>query len=202
MARSLPIDSHSALCVALDVRSIALSDKQFDLLCRDNRELRFELSADGELIIMSPTFSGTGWRESKINQRLANWAEKDGTGISFGSSTGFTLPNRAKRSPDASWILRNRWERLTLKQQEREFSPICPDFVVELRSPTDQLTRLKRKMLEYIDNGARLGWLLDPIGKRVYIYRTGCEMEALNDPKLLSGETVLTGFQFNFHEIL
>jgi len=184
----------------LNMESVQLTDEQFYSICGDNPDLRFELTAGRELVIMSPTGSKTGNRNSKINQRLANWADADGSGVCFDSSAGFTLPNGAKRSPDAAWIKRERWEALTETQQD-EFAPICPDFVVELRSPTDTLGDLQNKMLEYIENGARLGWLFDPPTKRVYVYRLGQPVECLEDPSSLSGEPVLPAFVFEPNEI-
>ncbi len=149
---------------------------------------------------MTPTGSKTGWRNSKLSQRLANWAETDGTGLSFDSSTGFTLPNGAKRSPDAAWVRFERWEALTREQQEG-FAPLAPDFVAELRSPGDYVSVLQEKMAEYVDNGARLGWLIDPEGKRVYVYRPGQSVECIENPEALSGGPVLPGFVFNVREI-
>ena len=184
----------------LNVESVHLTDEQFYRLCQDNPDLRFELTAQRELVIMSPTGSKTGWRNSKINQRLANWAEEDGTGISFDSSTGFTLPNGAKRSPDAAWMRREVWADLTDQQQE-EFAPVCPVFVIELRSSKDSLAGLQDKMKEYIENGAELGWLFDPKNKRVYIYRPNQPVECLESPSSLSGDSVLRGFVFDPSEI-
>jgi len=149
---------------------------------------------------MPPTGSETGWRDSKLNLRLAVWAETEGTGLTFGSSTGFTLPNGAIRSPDASWIRRERWTALT-KDQRKGFAPLCPDFVAELRSPTDRLSDLQDKMQEYIDNGTRLGWLIDPIDKRVYVYRPSQSVEMLDDPATLSGDPVLPGFVLAVREL-
>jgi len=177
-----------------------LTPEQFALLCQENDDLRFELTAQQELIIMPPTGSETGWRDSRLNSRLEVWAETDGTGLTFGSSTGFTLPNGAIRSPDVSWIQRERWDALT-KEQRVGFAPICPDFVVELRSPTDRLSELQEKMQEYIDNGARLGWLIDPSDKHVYVYRPGQPVEAIDDPITLSGESVLPGFVLRVQEL-
>jgi Uma2 family endonuclease len=184
----------------LNLESVHLTDEQFYRLCQDNPDLRFELTAQRELVIMSPTGSKTGWRNSRINQRLANWAEKDTTGVSFDSSTGFTLPNGAKRSPDAAWARREAWEALTDEQQE-EFSPICPAFVIELRSSKDSLATLHEKMKEYIENGAELGWLFDPENKRVYIYRPNEPVECLENPSLISGDPILAGFVFDPREI-
>jgi Uma2 family endonuclease len=184
----------------LNVESIQLTDEQFHRLCRDNPELQFELTARKELVIMSPTGSKTGWRNSKINQRLANWAEADGTGISFDSSTGFTLPNGAKRSPDAAWVRKEIWEALTDEQQE-EFAPICPEFVIELRSANDDLATLQAKMTEYIENGTHLGWLIDAKNQKVYVYRPEQPVECLESPNSVTGDPVLPQFVFRPSEI-
>jgi Uma2 family endonuclease len=189
-----------SLPIALDIHSVQLSDEQFYQLCSDNRDLRLELTAEGELIIMPPTGSLTGWRNAKINYRLTAWAEADGAGLTFDSSTGFTLANGAKRSPDAAWIKRERWEALTEKEQQG-FAPICPDFVAELRSPDDSLSTLQAKMVEYIENGAQLGLLFDPKTKRVYVYRPGQPVETLEDPEAISGDPILTGFRLNLKDI-
>src|SRR5207247_11401570 len=165
MAHTLSTESDTAFRISLDVRSIHLTEDQFYLLCRDNRDLRLELSAQGELIIMPPIYTDTGWRCSRITRRLDEWAEKDGTGTSYGSSTGFTLPNGAKRSPHASWISHRRWQ--NLKPEDREkMARICPDFVVELRSVTDRLSDVMKIMTEHIQNGARSGWLLATLSSR------------------------------------
>ena len=184
----------------LNVQSVDLTDEQFYRLCSDNRDLRFELTAQRELLIMSPTGSKTGWRNGKITQHLFNWTELDGTGVGFDSSAGFTLPNGAKRSPDASWVRREVWDALTDEEQD-EFVPICPDFAVELRSPTDSLEDLHEKMTEYIANGTRLGWLFDPKNKRVDIYRPNQSVELLENPSSISGDPVLPGFLFDPSEI-
>lgn len=192
--------SSLALPIALDLHSLHLSDEQFYQLCRNNRDLKLELTAEEELIIMPPTGSLTGWRNAKIIYRLTAWAEADGNGLTFDSSTGFTLPNGAKRSPDAAWIKRERWEALTDKEQQG-FAPICPDFVVELRSPDDSLPALQVKMAEYIENGAQLGFLFDPKTRRVYVYRTGQPVETLENPETISGEPTLPGFILNLKDI-
>lgn len=201
MARPPSIEQHAPFRFSLDVSSVCLTDDQFSRLCSDNPELRIELTADRELIIMSPTGYETGWRNAKITQRLANWTEQDSTGICFDSSTLFTLPNGAKRSPDASWIQKVRCERLS-SEERSTFAPICPDFVAELRSPSDTLADLQEKMADYIRNRARLGWLLDPVEKRVHIYRPRQGPECLENPEYVTGEDVLSGFKFNFQEIL
>ena len=186
--------------VKLNVQGVIVSDEQFKLLCQENPALRLELTAQKELVIMPPTGSKTGRRNSTFTQRLGNWAEVDGSGFVFDSSTLFTLPNGAKRSPDASWVKRERWEALTDAQQEG-FAPLCPDFVVELRSRTDRLSDLQEKMQEYIDNGARLGWLIDPLEQRVYLYRPGQPIEVLDNPATASGDPVLPGFVLNAREL-
>jgi len=190
----------TALTLNLDA-IVQLTADAFYALCRANPDIKFERTAKGELIVMPPTGGETGSRNSKLNQRLANWAEADGTGITFDSSTGFKLPNGANRSPDAAWILLTRWEALT-PEQRRRFPPIAPDFVVELRSDTDSLAVTQAKMQEYIDNGVRLGWLLDPQTHLVEIYRQGQEQEVLPSPTSLSGEEVLPGFVLDLKGIL
>jgi Uma2 family endonuclease len=186
--------------VRLNVQRTRLTPEQFALLCQENCDLRFELTAQQELIIMPPTGSETGRRNSKLAVRVGTWAEVDGTGVAFDSSAGFTLPNGAIRSPDASWVRRERWDALT-KEQRIGFAPLCPDFVVELRSPSDRLSDLHDKMQEYIDNGARLGWLIDLIDKRAYIYRPGQPVESLDDPATLNGDPVLPGFILSVREL-
>lgn len=168
------------------------ADEFYDF-CMRHEDLNLELSREGDLIIVPPTGGKTGRRNSKLAVRFGLWAEKDGTGETFDSSSMFSLPNGAKRSPDLSWVKKERWEALSEKEQER-FSPICPDFVVELRSPSDALKRLQKKMEEYVENGAQLGWLLDPSARKVYVYRPGAEVEVLEDPEAVSGEPLLRGF--------
>jgi Uma2 family endonuclease len=184
----------------INLQSLRLNDEQFDDLCRDNPDLRLELTAEGELIIMPPTGFMNGWRNSNLNAQLFNWTKTDGTGICFDSSIFFTLPNGAKRSPDASWISLERCNALTDDEKEG-FAPICPDFVLELRSPTDRLSTLQDKMLEYIENGAQLGWLIDPKNKQVFVYRPSQAVEVLENPENLSGEPVLKGFVLSLSEI-
>lgn len=170
-----------------------MTDDEFWSFCRANPELRIERSADGELTIMPPTGSETGRRNFVLTTQLGVWAERDGRGIGFDSSTGFILPNGAERSPDLSWVLRERWDTLTDAQREK-FAPLCPDFVVELRSPSDALEDLSGKIREYIDNGARLAWLIDPVGRRVHVHRPGRRPEVLEAPTTVSGEPELPGF--------
>lgn len=195
-----PATTEPAAPVKLNVQGLRLTDEQFARLCQENPELRLELTAQQELVIMPPAGSKTGWRNNEISYSLTLWTKKDGTGLSFDSSTGFTLPNGAERSPDASWVRHDRWDALTEEQQEG-FAPLCPDFVVELRSRTDRLSDLHPKMQEYLANGARLGWLIDPQDKRVYIYRLGQPVESLDNPTSLSGDPVLPGFVLPVHEL-
>lgn len=179
-----------ALVLHLGLRMDA--DEFYDF-CMRHEDLNLELSSEGDLIIVPPTGGKTGHRNSKLNLRFGLWAETDGTGLTFDSSSMFSLPNGAKRSPDLCWIKKERWDALSEREQER-FSPICPDFVVELRSPSDSLKRLQGKMEEYAANGAQLGWLLDPSARKVYVYRPGAEVEVLEDPESVSGEPLLRGF--------
>jgi Uma2 family endonuclease len=178
----------------------SMSLEQFYEFCLANRDLRIERTASGEVIIMPPAFSDTGNRNIKIAQQLANWAEQDGTGETFDSSAGFTLPNGATRSPDASWIKLERWHGLT-EEQKSSFAPICPDFVIELRSSSDTLNGLQDKMKEYIANGASLGWLSDRKNRKVYIYRPNQEPGILNNPETVSGDPVLPGFVLRMAKI-
>jgi Uma2 family endonuclease len=177
-----------------------MSEQEFYEFCRLNPDLSLELTSEGDLIIMPPTGGKSGRRNFKLNLRLGTWTEKDGTGQAFDSSTAFTLPNGAKRSPDFAWVSNERWNALTEEEQER-FPPLCPDFVVELRSRTDTLKNLRQKMEEYIANGAQLGWLIDPQERRVYAYRPGAAVEQLDDPRTVSGEPVLRGLVLELQEI-
>jgi Uma2 family endonuclease len=202
MTRSIAVEADTSFRLVLSLHSVGLTDDQYDRFCRDNPDLQIELTAGNELIIMSPTKPGTGRRNAKILQRLSNWAEQDGTGECFDSNSEFTLPNGAKRAPDASWISKSRWNRMTDEEKENTFTPICPDFVVELKSRSDRIRQVQKKMEEYIANGAKLGWLLDPIGNRAYIYRPGEPFEIIEKPEQISGDPVLPCFQFDFREIL
>jgi Uma2 family endonuclease len=181
--------------------SINLTDEQFFELCQNNRDYQFERTASGELIIMSPTGSETSKRNIDLSYQLRAWSRQNNLGVAFDSSGGFTLPNGADRSPDASWVKKERWDALTPEQKD-SFAPLCPDFVVELRSKTDSLKKLQDKMQEYIDNGARLGWLIDRQNRRVEIYRPDREVEIIQNPATLSGEDVLPGFVLDLAEIM
>jgi Uma2 family endonuclease len=178
-----------------------VSDRDFWRLCQANPELRLERNANGELIIMPPAAPDSGHRNAGITAQLWNWNQRAGLGIDFDSSAGFTLPNAAIRGPDASWISRERWNALP-KQEREKLSHICPDFVVELRSKTDDMSTLREKMEEYIAQGVRLGWLIDPKGGTVEIYRPGRPVEILDRPATLSGEDILPGFVLDLKGIL
>ena len=186
--------------LTLDFQSIELTDEQFYQLCLNNRDLRFERNANGDLLIMSPTGGETGNRNAGIIAQLWMWNNCDNLGKVFDSSTGFKLPNGADRSPDASWIPLNKWNSLTREQQQK-FLPLCPDFVIELLSPSDKLEKTQEKMQEYIDNGTLLGWLINRKDKQVEIYRQGKKVEILDFPQNLSGENILPGFILDLEPI-
>ncbi|ABA22933.1 Protein of unknown function DUF820 [Trichormus variabilis ATCC 29413] len=179
---------------------LELTDEQFFNLCQANRDLKFERSANGELIIMPPTGGETGNKNARITQQLMNWADADGTGIAFDSSTCFKLPNGANRSPDAAWIKSERWNTLTDEQKEK-FPPICPDFVIELLSPSDSLKAAQEKMREYLDNGVSLGLLINRKYRQVEIHRQEKEVEVLESPATVSGEDILKGFVLDLERI-
>ncbi|MBN3890261.1 MAG: Uma2 family endonuclease [Nostoc sp. JL31] len=184
----------SLLTLKLD--TVHLSDEQFYHLCQNNRELKFERTAKGELIIMSPVGGESGNREADLIIDLGIWNRQTGLGFTFSSSTIFKLPNGADRSPDAAWIQRERWQALT-PEQRRKFPPIAPDFVIELRSATDDLEILRSKMQEYMDAGVQLAWLINPQQQQVEIYRQKQDVEVRNLPTQLSGEDVLPGFSLS-----
>ncbi|MDJ0677571.1 MAG: Uma2 family endonuclease [Calothrix sp. MO_167.B42] len=184
----------------LDINNVNLTDEQFFMLCQDNPDLRFERSADGELIIMPPTGGITGDRNSDLNYQLRGWSRKNKLGKIFDSSTGFKLPNGANRSPDASWVKMERWNTLTEDEKEK-YIPLCPDFAVELMSPSDTLEKTRAKMKEYMENGASLGWLINRKQQQIEIYRPNQEVEIVNFPQTLSGEDILPGFVLDLTEI-
>jgi len=196
---SLPDEMDIEECLVTPRRP--LSDDEFWEFCARNRELRVEMTKEGQMIIMLPVGGEGSSRNFLLTARFGVWVEADGTGVGFDSSGGFKLANNAKRSPDASWVRRDRWEALTDKERKR-FVPLCPDFAVELRSYTDRLNKLQQKMEEYIENGAELGWLIDPIEKKVHIYRPGAPVEILDEPKEISGEPLLKGFTLKLEGII
>ncbi|AFY82137.1 Uma2 family endonuclease [Oscillatoria acuminata] len=181
--------------------TLDLTDEQFFQLCQNNRDLRFERTATGELIIMSPTGGETSNRNIELSYQLQGWSRQNNLGKAFDSNGGFKLPKGGNRSPDASWVAIARWNALTPDQREK-FLPLCPDFVVELRSASASLKELQDKMLEYLDNGVRLGWLIDRQNLRVEIYRSGQDVEIIESPKTLSGEDLLLGFVLELGPIL
>ena len=190
---SIPVTIHFPWITSMTVQ-------EFYQFCLANQDLRIERTANGEVIIMPPAFSDTGNRNIKISQQLANWSDQDGSGESFDSSAGFTLPNGATRSPDASWISLERWNALT-DEQEASFAPICPDFVIELRSSSDHLNDLQEKMQEYLSNGIILGWLIDRKNRQVYVYRPNQEVEILDTPETVKGDPELPGFGLQMAKI-
>ena len=177
-----------------------MNDDEFFAFCQLNRELRLERTAEGDLVIMAPAGGETGNRNARLNAFLTMWALGDGSGEPFDSSTGFILPNGATRSPDTAWVKRDRLAALT-QVQKKKFLPLCPDFVMELRSPSDSLKVIQEKMEEYMVNGTRLGWLFDPLDHRIYIYRPGVAVEYLEDPTLISGDPELPGFMLDLANI-
>ncbi|MBE9127424.1 MULTISPECIES: Uma2 family endonuclease [unclassified Coleofasciculus] len=186
--------------LTINLQSLTLTDEQFYQLCQDNETLRFERTATGELIIMPPTGGETSNRNAGLTAQIWIWNEQTQLGKVFDSSGGFKLPNGADRSPDASWVKLERWNALTPEQQTK-FAPLCPDFVVELLSPSDSFTETQAKMKEYLENGIRLGWLINRRTRQVEIYRQGQEVEVLESPASLSGEDVLPGFVLNLEPI-
>ncbi|NET35670.1 MAG: Uma2 family endonuclease [Cyanothece sp. SIO1E1] len=178
-----------------------LTDDTFFQLCQNNPDVKFERTANGELVVMSPVGGEGGKREADLTFELVGWNRQSDLGIVFSSSAGFKLPNGADRSPDAAWVKQERWDALT-PEQRRTFPPIAPDFVIELRSETDDLETLRAKMREYMASGVRLGWLINPKGRQVEIYRPGQPVEILDAPNSLSGEDVLPGFLLDLSRIL
>lgn len=200
MATTLRIQTETTpLTVSLP--SIApMTQLEFYAFCQANPALRIERTATGEVVIMPPAFSDAGNRNFNLAVQLGIWSEQDGTGLGFDSSSGFTLPNGATRSPDAAWIKAERWNALTA-EEKASFAPLCPDFVIELRSASDTLAELQAKMQEYIDNGTLLGWLIDRKQRAVYIYRPNQAPELLNNPDEVSGDPELPGFRLSMAKI-
>lgn len=194
------VEQSVALAVPADVQ-FSISPEDFWRLCRANPDLRLERDSNGDLVLMPPAAPDSGFRNASLTSQLWNWNQRTSLGAVFDSSSGFTLPNTAIRGPDASWMTVERWEALS-RDERRRFSHICPDFVVELRSPSDDLSKLERKMEEYLAQGVRLGWLIDPETGTVGIYRPGRPVERLSKPATLSGEDVLPGFVLELKGIL
>lgn len=180
--------------------ALEMDEDQFFEFCQINRDWRIERSAEGDLEVMPPTGWETGNRNIEIAAQLQMWARQDGTGLATDSSSGFRLPNGAVRAPDAARVRRERLTDLT-DEQKQKFLPLCPDFVIELRSPSDSLDTLEGKMHEYLENGTKLGWLIDAANRQVYIYRPGAEVERVDKASELSGDPVLSGFVLDLRRI-
>ncbi|MBC7865150.1 MAG: Uma2 family endonuclease [Bacteroidia bacterium] len=187
--------------LTFQTHSANLTEEQFFLLCSDNRDLRIERDKDKNILIMAPTGSSTGNFNSEILRALGNWNSKLKNGYTFDSSSGFTLPNSAVRSPDTSWIEKSRWEKISKEDQEK-FAHICPDFVIEIFSKSDSLPQLNKKMEEWIENGCQLGWLINPYEKTTSIYFPNTEIEIVSFDKPLYGKNVLPGFELVIAQVL
>ena len=183
----------------IDLRQ-PMTPEQFELICTEHSELRLELTSTGELIIMPPTGFQSSVRNANLTSQLVVWATNDGSGVCCDSSTIFALPNGARRSPDGAWIKREKLNNLTDEQKE-SFAQFCPDFVVEVRSQTDRLSQLRNKMVEYVENGVSLGWLIDPFRRQLYVYRPNDEVVVLDNPETVSGDPLLPGFKLDLTEI-
>jgi Uma2 family endonuclease len=180
--------------------AIEITDDEFFAFCQLNRDLRFERTAEGDIIVMAPTGGETGNRNADITAQLVTWTKRDGTGAAFDSSTGFKLPNGADRSPDGSWVRKSRLAALT-HEQKLKFLPLCPDFVIELLSPTDALAVTQAKMSEYIENGAQLGWLIDPEVRQIHVYRPRHAAVILENVTQIAADPELPGFVLDLREI-
>jgi Uma2 family endonuclease len=193
---------HYFLPIVLNFQDVLekITDDEFENLCRRNPDLQIELTKEGELVIMPPTGGETGASNFSLIVEFGKWLEKDRNGVGFDSSTLFILPNGARRSPDLAWVKKEKWDALS-EEEKKKFPPFCPDFVVELRSPSDLPGNLRAKMEEYIENGAALGWLIDPLERKVYVYRPNAEIEILENPESVSGEPELKDFTLNMAKI-
>lgn len=199
MTETSPIAEVFPVQIRLDP-VVELSDDQFLAFCRLNRDVRLERTVDGDIVILPPVGGETGARNANLVVSLGLWAREDGSGIVFDSSAGFRLRGKSVRAPDAAWVERSRLAQLT-PEQKKKFLPLCPDFAIELRSPSDALAGLQETMEEYLDSGLRLGWLIDPPARSVYVYRAGESVEHLENPLQLSGDPVLRGFVLDLRRI-
>lgn len=179
---------------------IQLTDEQFYQLCQENQDVQLERNAKGEIIVMHPSGGETSKKNSVLNLQVGLWNEQTQLGEVFDSNGGFSLPKGGDRAPDLAWVKKERWDSLTPEQKEK-FIPLCPDFLIELLSPSDSLKKTQEKMQEYLDNGLRLGWLINRKTQQVEIYRQGQDVEILESPATLSGEDVLPGFVLNLQKI-
>lgn len=177
-----------------------MTREQFFDFCARNPDVPFERTAEGDLVIRTPAGADSSRRNIKLAAQLSNWSDRDASGIAFDPSAGFWLPNKALRSPDAAWVRRERWDALSRDEREK-FAPLAPDFVVELRSRTDRLAHLRAKMQEYVENGVRLAWLIDPVERRVEVYRPGQTPLVLDAPAAVAGDPELPGFTLDLEPI-
>jgi Uma2 family endonuclease len=187
--------------IILKGKEMQMSDDEFFSFCQANPDLNIERNAQREIIIMSPTGSISGNINAGINAQLYLWNEKNKLGITFDSSTGFTLPDQSVKSPDAAWLSLEKWQKLSSEEQEK-FAPVCPEFVIELQSKSDRLEDLQEKMISWIQNGTQLAWLIVPETETVYIYQVGQTMRTHHNFEIpLSAEPVLTGFVLDFSKL-
>lgn len=194
MTVAIPIPTPEPEPIRVHLRPVVdMNDDEFFDFCQLNRDLCIERTAEGDLIIMPPAGGETGDKNAFVTAFLKPWSLQNESGVAFDSSTGFILPNRATRSPDVAWVKRSRLARLTA-EQKKKFLPLCPDFVIELRSPSDNLKTVQEKMREYLNNGAQVGWLIDPLERRVYVYRPGIPVVCLENPPTIAGDPELPGF--------
>ncbi len=180
--------------------AIPFGDRELIRFCQQNAGLRIERSSRGDIIIMPPASGDAGRSNAELTADFVLWARQAATGTVFDSSSGFRLPDQSMLSPDVSWVARERLDELSQKDWQ-SFMSLCPDFVLELRSRSDRLPTLQKKMALYIANGARLGWLLDPLERQVFVYRPGAKVEHLKNPATLSGEPVLAGFTLDLARV-
>ncbi len=200
MSSALELTETMSLVIVMPSTLVQMTDDQFFEFCQINRDLRIERNADGDILIMPPAGFESGYQNGNLTTQLYTWAKRDGRGVALGSSAGFKLPNGATRSPDAAWVLKSRLKSFST-EQKRKFLPLCPDFAVELKSPTDRLSDLKAKMQEYAENGAQLGWLIHPGTRQVFIYRPNHPVQCLENPRTIAGDPVLPGFVLDLEAI-
>lgn len=196
-----PAVLEDSILFTFDITPFKTTDKEFYEFCQRNKDFRFEMTAEGELIIMPPATLETSRKNNEVNFQLTIWSKKNNTGIAFESDGMFTLPNGAKRAPDAFWIKKEKYFALSEAEREEGFAQIVPDFVIELRSKSGNLQKLQDKMSEYIENGVSLGWLIDPYEKKVHVYRANGEIEILETAEKVSGENILVDFELDLTEI-
>lgn len=194
------IESKHPFRFALNAESVGITPEKFFRLCADNPELRLELTARKEIVIMPPSGGESSWKTGECFGQLRDWAKRDGTGMALESSAGYILPNGAIRAPDCSWLTKSKWDAISANQRKK-FLPVCPDFVIEVRSPSDTLPDQQAKMTEYLGNGARLGFLVDPIKEKLYVYRPGQEPQCLKKPKSVSADPELPRFTLDLTDI-